>query len=172
MAASAFLSFQYHALLGRRFDKYGNLTQWWPEDTIEKFNRQAACFVEQYSTYQLGESGLNVNGNDTLGDNICDNAGLHHAYAAYVDWIKKNGQEKGLPGLDYNPEQLFFISYAQIWCEIVSKEGYDKYSKDIHTPGQYRTIGVLSNSKEFSNVFNCLDGVPMNPEKKCQLWAH
>ncbi|KFM59993.1 Phosphate-regulating neutral endopeptidase, partial [Stegodyphus mimosarum] len=33
---------------GRKFDKVGNLTQWWPDDIIEKFKERAVCFVDQY----------------------------------------------------------------------------------------------------------------------------
>ena len=34
-------------------------------------------------------------------------------------WIKTNGVEQLLPGLDYSPRQLFWISAANVWCSKV-----------------------------------------------------
>ncbi|GAB6032160.1 NEDD8 protease Nep2 [Chamberlinius hualienensis] len=156
---------------GRKYDKNGNHTSWWPDDAVEKFNKEATCFAEQYAKYKMDLIGENVNGNDTLGDNICDNAGLKHAYVAYQKWKKTYGAAPRLPGIEFSDEQLFFIQYGQIWCEVVSKEGYIKYTKDAHSPGKYRTIGALSNSPEFARTFQCPPGSAMNPRKKCRLWV-
>lgn len=35
---------------------------------------------------------------------------------AYRQWVKDNGPEGGLPGLNYTPDQLFWISAANVWC--------------------------------------------------------
>lgn len=156
---------------GRKYDKNGNHSQWWPDESIEKFNKETTCFSEQYSKYKMQLIDEHVNGNDTLGDNICDNAGLKHAFVAFQKWKKRHGKAPELPGIHFTPEQLFFIQYGQIWCEVVSKEGYIKYLKDLHSPGEFRTIGAMSNSPEFSETFKCPLGSPMNPEKKCHLWV-
>ncbi|CAL4220816.1 unnamed protein product, partial [Meganyctiphanes norvegica] len=125
-----------------------------------------ACFQSiRYSLYK------GVDGNETLGDNICDNAGLLNAWMAYSHWLKKNGEEPKLPGLNYTIPQIFFITFGQIWCEVVSKEGYEKYSKDMHSPGVYRTNVVVQNSDFFADTWGCPVGSPMNPEKKCLLWT-
>ena len=34
----------------------------------------------------------------------------------------------------------------------------------------YRVIGTLSNFEEFSKVYKCPVGAPMNPKKKCEVW--
>lgn len=156
---------------GRKYDKNGNHTTWWPEDSIEKFTKEANCFVEQYSNYKMDLIDEHVNGNETLGDNICDNAGLKHAYVAYHRHKREHQSEPKLPGIDYTEEQLFFIQYGQIWCEVLSREGYIKFTKDPHSPGRFRTNGALSNSPEFATTFNCPLKSPMNPHKKCRLWV-
>jgi len=55
-----------------------------------------------------------VDGNETLGDNICDNAGLRHSWLAYQAWVKDHGQEHGLPGIPYSVDEIFFINYGQV----------------------------------------------------------
>lgn len=32
---------------GRKFDAQSNMVNWWVEDTIEKFDTKAECFIEQ-----------------------------------------------------------------------------------------------------------------------------
>ena len=56
-----------------------------------------------------------VNGENTQGENIADNGGIHEAFKAYQNSVANLGPEGSLPGLDqYTPEQLFFLSYAQV----------------------------------------------------------
>ncbi len=45
---------------GRQFDKYGNKIPWWTNQTIEQFNQQKKCFIEQYNNYTLNQINLNV----------------------------------------------------------------------------------------------------------------
>lgn len=59
-----------------------------------------------------------MNGINTQGENIADNGGIKESYRAYKKWISENGVEKRLPGLEYTPEQLFWVSAAQTWCSV------------------------------------------------------
>jgi len=53
----------------------------------------------------------------SLGENIADNGGIKISYFAY-DKHKKttlnSGNNLRLPGLNYNSDQLFFISFAHV----------------------------------------------------------
>ena len=90
---------------------------------------------------------------------------------AYKEWAKHNGPEPRLPDLDYSPEQLFWISFANSWC---MKSQPQELKNDIitneHILEEFRVIGSLSNMPEFSQDFNCPAGSPMNPSKKCSVW--
>ena len=57
---------------GRQFDKTGQLSQWWEDSVIVKFNEQTQCMIDQYSNFVLKEVNLNVSftGNQTCG-NMC-----------------------------------------------------------------------------------------------------
>ncbi|XP_011675430.2 endothelin-converting enzyme homolog [Strongylocentrotus purpuratus] len=154
---------------GREYDKNGNLYQWWNNDTIQRFNRQTECMVDQYSEYDI--LGNKVNGRRTLGENIADNGGLKSAYHAYLEWIREHGEEQLLPALGLNHKQLFFLGFAQVWCSTSTPQAARlQLLTDEHTPPRYRVIGTLSNSEEFAEQFKCPVGSPMNPKDKCEVW--
>ncbi|XP_078482992.1 endothelin-converting enzyme 2 isoform X1 [Ciona intestinalis] len=155
---------------GRQYDLNGNLNNWWQKDTLAKFKKKAHCMVEQYGSFNFG--GAQVNGVLTLGENIADNGGVRLAYNAYQVWKKANGSsETQLPSLNYTHDQLFFISFAQLWCSVTTPQ-FRKHQVlvDMHSPPKARVIGTLSNFEEFSKAFSCPKGSPMNPAKKCKVW--
>ena len=39
-----------------------------------------------------------------------------------------------------------------------------------HSPGKYRTNGVVSNMPEFQKAFACTQGQPMVRENACRVW--
>ena len=56
-----------------------------------------------------------VDGNRTLGENICDSGGLAHSWTAYKNSKNRDGhREPRLPGVNYTEDQLFFITYGQV----------------------------------------------------------
>ncbi|TMS19119.1 Endothelin-converting enzyme 1 [Larimichthys crocea] len=112
-----------------------------------------------------------LNGRHTLGENIADNGGLKAAYKAYVNWIKKNGEEATLPALGMTNHQLFFVGFAQVWCSVRTPESsHEGVITDPHSPSRFRVIGTISNSHEFSKHFGCKADSAMNPKHKCELW--
>lgn len=125
------------------------------------------CWCETF----LNVCDQQVDGLITQGENIADNEGIREAYRAYEDWMQTNGSEPRLPGLNFTPEQLFWISAANVWCSKYAST-YLKLtlSEDLHAPDKIRIIGSFSNQQEFARDFGCPAGSPMNPSKKCSLW--
>lgn len=166
---------------GRQYDKIGNVSPWWSEETIAAFDERAQCFVDMYQNYTVPElipilgDDAHLNGVNTLGENIADNGGVRESFRAYQNYItNQNGgkPEPKLPGLqEYTSEQLFFISFSQTWCEKMTIEKLlDQVLSNPHSPGKYRIIGPCSNSDEFVKAYNCPVGSNMNRKDKCILW--
>ena len=97
---------------GREYDEKGILNQWWDQKTIDDFNKASECIVNQYSKFNVSDE--SINGKLTLGENIADNGGLRASFNAYKQWSSVHGEEKAMPLLNMNTDQLFFISFAQV----------------------------------------------------------
>jgi predicted metalloendopeptidase len=136
-----------------------------------KYLTRSQCFIDQYTNFTV-PSGSHVNGINTQGENIADNGGVRESFRAYSYYVAANGGEQLLPGLEkFTPEQLFFISYANVWCGTETPAGLEnQLLTDPHSPGRFRVIGPLSNSDDFVKQFSCPAGSPMNRVDKCILW--
>ncbi|CAG7835727.1 unnamed protein product [Allacma fusca] len=164
---------------GRYSDENGRLQSWWSIPTLMQFVRKAQCFVNQYNNYRIPEledlmgDKNHLNGKKTLAENIADNGGVREALAAYRYYVESKGEpEPRLPGLEkYSPEQLFFLSFAQSWCSYNNPSSLmDSILTNEHSPARFRIIGPLTNSVEFSKVWQCNASSFMNPPNKCVLW--
>ena len=154
---------------GQQYDKDGNLRVWWSNSSTQNFQERKKCFQEQYSKYMF--FGHKINGALTLGENIADNGGLMTSFQAYKTSVKGKKQQARLPGFEYTPDQIFFIAQAQLYCTVYNKDKVEeRILTGVHAPDHYRVIGPLSNSKDFSEAFQCNPGSPMNPINKCLLW--
>ncbi|ESO88296.1 hypothetical protein LOTGIDRAFT_126394, partial [Lottia gigantea] len=157
---------------GRQYDKTGSLRQWWSDDVVEVFKTRAQCVIEQYGNFTVEEAELQINGINTLGENIADNGAVTQSFKAYRKWVaQKRKEEPKLPGLDFSPNQLFFINFAQVWCANMRKQNaIGRVLSGVHSPSKYRVIGTLQNSPDFAKTFGCPVSSYMNPEKKCKVW--
>ncbi|KAL9545505.1 hypothetical protein MBANPS3_007114 [Mucor bainieri] len=171
-----------HALdnTGRLYNSSGYKEDWWTSFSNQAFHERSQCFIDQYNKDYIvnrstGEK-IQIDGENTLGENIADSGGLSIALTAYREFIAKlNQAEPLLPGLEnLTQEKLFFIGYSIPRCEYYDNKltGYDP--KDEHPPWAIRVKNSLINSAEFAKVFNCPVGSPMNPHKsdedRCVIW--
>lgn len=155
---------------GSQYDGDGNLQNWWQAETRTKYLERAQCIINQYGNYTEPLSGLKLNGVNTQGENIADNGGIKQSYKAYRRWAEEN-HEQTLPGLDYSPQQMFWVAAGQIWCSTYREETIkNQVTTGVHSPGQFRVIGPMSNSEEFASDFNCPASSKMNPASKCEVW--
>ncbi|RBR13312.1 uncharacterized protein FIESC28_08278 [Fusarium coffeatum] len=153
---------------GHTFDKNGNHSSWFDEESSEGFAQASQCFIKQYSNFTVtdpdGEE-KKVDGELTMDENIADAGGILAAYAAWKQYEAQHGRSMDLPGLaSYTHEQLFFIKYGQNWCENLGANGQHDV-EDTHAPNAARVALTVENSVDFQKAFNC-------PRQKptCELW--
>lgn len=155
---------------GRKFDENGNLRDWWTPEDAQAFEKRAACLSREYSGFSPAP-GVNLNGDLTLGENTADNGGLRIAYMALLETLAKDPEaaEKKIDG--FTPEQRFFISFAQVWCENRTPEANRRMAiTDPHSPGRFRVTGTLQNNEDFAKAFGCKQGQPMVTANACRVW--
>uniref|UniRef100_A0A3B4VQN0 Neprilysin n=1 Tax=Seriola dumerili TaxID=41447 RepID=A0A3B4VQN0_SERDU len=157
---------------GRNYDKDGDLKDWWTPDSTQRFLELSKCIVDQYGNFSWDlANGLNLNGNNTLGENIADNGGIRQAYQAYKNYVKEHGEEPPLPGIDLSHDQLFFLNFAQVWCGTHRPEqAVNSIKVDVHSPGKFRVLGSLQNFPEFAKAFSCNKSSYMVPDNICRVW--
>jgi len=159
---------------GRQFDAQGNLKDWWTPEDEKKFNQRADCIVKEYDGF-VAVDDLHVNGRLTLGENIADLGGLKLAFLAYLDRAQKDGtnleKKAGPEYANLTPEQQFFVSYGQGWCQNNRPENLRlRVQTDPHSPEEFRVNGVVVNLPEFQKAFGCKTGSPMAPMSRCSIW--
>ena len=94
---------------GAAFDTKGRLHNWWTKEDFAHFQQSGQKLVAQYNAYKPFPD-VAVNGQQTLGENIADNAGLAAAYDA---WHASLGGKPAPLDQGLNGEQQFFLAYAQ-----------------------------------------------------------
>ena len=154
---------------GRQFDAKGNLEDWWTPQDAKQFEERTSCVVDEYNGF-IATGDVHVNGKLTLGENVADLGGLKLAWMAYMAHV--SGLDQKPQAIDgYSPEQRFFISYGQGWCENYTPEVLRLMAQtNPHSPVQYRVNGVLVNLPEFRQAFACKAGTSLAPQKTCSVW--
>ncbi|MDE5868661.1 MAG: M13 family metallopeptidase, partial [Muribaculaceae bacterium] len=148
---------------GRKFDKEGNLNEWWQKEDEEKFNSLADKLVEQFDAIEVAP-GVHANGRFTLGENIADQGGLRVSMTAYIDSCEDKAEI--IDG--FTPEQRFYLSYANVWADNIRQEEIlDRTKSDPHSLGRNRVNVTLKNLEPFFKAFDIKPGDPMfRPEKE------
>ena len=157
---------------GRKYDKLGNLTDWWTKESADAYEKRRQAVVDQYNGYEA-LPGLHVNGELTQGENIADIGGVKIAYAALQKALAKHPEDRNKKIDGYTPEQRFFLAFAGIWrSKIRDEEQKLRLNTDPHSPGHFRVNGPLSDLPEFAKAFNVPDGSPMvrPADKRVNIW--
>lgn len=142
---------------GAQYDEKGNFSDWWTDEDYEVFSRLSQEVVDYYNGYEV--DGMQVNGAQTLGENIADLGG--------VSVVTQIAQMKGLD-LSQVYEQ-----YASIWAEKQTPENrYQMMMTDVHSPNKVRVNAVLSAMPEFYEVYGVMpgDGMYQAPEDRPGIW--
>jgi putative endopeptidase len=152
---------------GRRFDKDGNLNDWWTKDDAKNFDTRASCLSDQAGGFTAVDD-VKLNGKLTLGENTADNGGIHIAFAAYKARTAGKAETKAF---GFTADQRFFLAYAQVWCNNQTPETARFLAlNDPHPATEFRVNGVVSNMAEFGQAFSCPAGAAMVRANACRVW--
>jgi putative endopeptidase len=124
---------------GAEFDARGKLANWWSPGDQAHFKQATKRLEDQYSGYEP-LPGLHVNGEQTLGENIADVAGLAAALDAYHMSLKGRPAPviDGLTG-----DQRFFLAFAQSWRQKRREASLrQQIVTDGHAPAHERALTV------------------------------
>ena len=154
---------------GRKFDKDGNMHEWWAQGDAEKFDAHVTPLVEFFNNIEVLD-GLKANGKLTLGENLADHGGLQVAYQAFLNATK----DAPLPVKDgFTPQQRFFLAYANVWANNIRDEEIRVRTKsDVHSLGRWRVNGTLPHIKAWYEAFDVKESdkmfVPEN--ERVNIW--
>lgn len=154
---------------GRKYDKEGNLTDWWTEEDGRRFDERAKVLVDFFDNIVVLDT-VHANGTFTLGENIADHGGLQVAFQAFGKTEQaKNGEL--LEG--FTPEQRFFLSYANLWAGNVRDAEILRLTRvDPHSLGRWRVDGALPHINAWYEAFDIQPGDPMYlpEEERASIW--
>lgn len=143
---------------GSRYDKEGNMKNWWTKKDYTAFQKKAAQFGPYYSKYAVG-SGLYENGALVTNEAIADCGGL-----SVVTEIAA-GRESVLRDMYRNFAAIFAEKMTdQLLLQLVQN--------DPHPIGEARVNGVLSATDGFYSAYDIRqgDGMYILPKDRVKLW--
>ena len=154
---------------GRKYDKDGNLHNWWTAEDAKRFQAKTKKLGALYDHYTVLDS-LHVNGAMTMGENIADLGGLNISYQAYQ--MSLHGKTpKPIDGFTAN--QRFFMAFAQVWRQnIRDKEMAKRLKTDVHSPGEARVNIPPFNMDVFLKAFHIQPGnkLYIAPNDRAIIW--
>jgi putative endopeptidase len=159
---------------GRRFDKEGNMNNWWTEADAEAFKAKTDILVGQFDAIEVlpaqgDRPALMANGSLSLGENIADQGGLRVARTALRNAL---GGDEPAPIDGFTAAQRFYLAYATLWGQNIRDEEIARLTKlDVHSLGKWRVNATLRNLQDFYDAFGIAGGPMFLPvEERVIIW--
>ncbi|MFA7141549.1 MAG: M13 family metallopeptidase [Proteiniphilum sp.] len=154
---------------GRKYDKEGNLADWWTAEDARRFEERTKVLVDHFNQIVVLDT-VHANGTFTLGENIADQGGLQIASHAFM----KTQQAVAGKRIDgFTPLQRFFLSYANLWAGNVRDAEILRLTKiDPHSLGRWRVDGALPHVDAWYEAFGITPADPLwlSEEKRAAIW--
>ena len=153
-----------------KFDKWGNIKNWWTDADAAKFEARCNQLVENYNSLQLmpwADATLYGDGKNTLAENIADLGGcclgLHILLRKYRD--ASAAEKKALM-------QRYFQGWAIQWSMVYNlAQAQQAKANDYHSLTRERTNGVVRNMDEWYKAFDITSGTLwLRPSERAEIW--
>ena len=154
---------------GSQTDGRGFPSNWWTKQDYANFNTRTAALVKQYDGFEP-LPGVHVSGQNTLGQNIADNAGLTMALKAYH--LSLGG--KPAPVIDgFTGDQRLYLAFAQIWrAKFRNRALIGQALSSEYGVTEFRVIGSTRNMDAWYDAFAVKPGEKyyLAPPERVHLW--
>jgi putative endopeptidase len=153
---------------GAEFSATGKLENWWSPQDFAHFKAASAQLVAQYDAYEP-IPGLHLKGEQELGENIADVAGLSAAYDAYR--MSLHGQPAPVIG-GLTGDQRFFLAFAQAWRQKTREAALrQQIVTDGHAPAGQRAQTVR-NLDAWYSAYEVKPGekLYLAPNDRVKIW--
>ena len=153
---------------GSQFDSHGRMRNWWTPADFAHFKASGDALAREFDTYHPFPD-VAVNGQQTLGENIADVAGLSASYDAYR---MASGGREGPERQGFTGDQQFFIAFAQSWRNKTREAALrQQVLTDGHAPAQFRAV-TLRNLDAWYPAFNVKPGETpyLAPKDRVKVW--
>ena len=154
---------------GRKYDRDGNLNDWWTAEDEQKFNALTERLVRQFDAVEVAP-GVHANGTFTLGENIADQGGLRVALTAFLDATRDMDRQE-IDG--FSPLQRFYLSYGGVWAGNIRPENILlRTQTDPHSLAMNRVNVALKNITPFYEAFSVKEGDDMyiHESERIVIW--
>ena len=145
---------------GAKFDYNGNLNDWWAKEDYKEFKKLTSKVVDYYSKYEI--SGLNVDGELTLGENIAD--------LGAIRCISGIAKKKGATNSEM---KMMYKGFAKTFIVKVNPQMEKMLmSMDVHSPNKVRVNATLSSTDEFYDTYKIQknDDMYINKKDRVRVW--
>jgi endothelin-converting enzyme/putative endopeptidase len=153
---------------GAAFDSKGRVRNWWTPADRAHFEDVTGRLAAQYDAY-MPFPDLHVNGQQTLGEDIADVAGLIDSFDAYHASL----HGKAAPMIDgLTGDQEFFLAFAQNWASKSREAALrQQVVANEHAPAQYRA-DTVRNVDGWYPAFDVQAGqaLYLRPEARIHIW--
>lgn len=145
---------------GRKFDKDGNMKDWWTSADAAAFDERASVMREYFDNIQVAP-GVYANGEFTLGETLADYGGVTISFTAYKNF--------GAPGDDRD----FFRAYAMTEAGNIRDAEILRLTKvDEHPLSRWRVNGILPHIDAWYDAFEITqsDKLFIGGKKRVRVW--
>jgi predicted metalloendopeptidase len=159
-----------HALddFGSKYNKYGQLENWWTEKDKKQFEKIQENIVKQYELF-ASYDGIKLDAWPTIGENLADISGFAICQEYLRDFQLKNQDILPVQSLSFTS---FFVYFAIQSRQKISKKAILAQLKtNPHPLDKYRCNVPLSRSRIFRAIYDIKKGDKMWWNTTSNVWA-
>ena len=153
---------------GSKYNKYGELENWWTEKDKKAFKKIQENIVKQYETY-ASYDGIDFDAWPSIGEDLADIAGFAICQEYLRDFQQKNQCILPIQSLSF---ETFFVYFALQSRQKISKKAILAQLKtNPHPLDKYRCNVPLSRSRIFRTIYKVVKGDKMWWNSLDNVWT-